>query len=132
MNPVSSGYAFDPLQGLVVVQAEVFGRRGSIVLQLALDTGATGTMINVGPLAAVGYDPSLQTERIQVTTGSGVEYAPRISVVRMKAIGHERTNFPILAHTLPPSTSIDGILGLDYLRGARLSIDFRTGFLTLT
>ena len=124
MNPVSSGYAFDPLRGLVVVQAEVFGRLGSIVLRLALDTGATGTMINVGPLAAVGYDPSLQSERIQVTTGSGVEYAP--------AIGHERTHFPVLAHTLPPSTSIDGILGLDYLRGARLSIDFRTGLLTLT
>ena len=24
----------------------------------------------------------------------------------MKAIGHERTNFPVLAHTLPPSTSV--------------------------
>ena len=90
MNPGSSGYAFDPLRGLVVVQAEVFGRLGSIVLRLALDTGATGTIINVGPLAAVGYDPSLQSERIQVTTGSGVEYAPRISVIRMKAIDREQ------------------------------------------
>lgn len=89
-------------------------------------------MINVGPLAAIGYDPSLQSRRIQVTTGSGVEYAPRISVVRLRALGHERTNFPVLAHTLPPSTSIDGVLGLDYLRGLRLTLDFRTGRLCLT
>ena len=55
-----------------------------------------------------------------------------VLVTRFGKHGHERTNFPVLAHTLPPSTSIDGILGSDYLRGARLSIDFRTGFLTLT
>lgn len=50
-------YSFNPERGLVVVHAEVFGPSGSIVLRLALDTGATGTMINVAPLTAIGYDP---------------------------------------------------------------------------
>jgi hypothetical protein len=50
---------FNPRVGLVIVRAEVFGPTGSIVLRLALDTGATSTLISVGPLAAVGYDPSL-------------------------------------------------------------------------
>ncbi len=40
-------HAFNPDRGLVVVQAEVFGPSGSVVLRLALDTGATGTLINV-------------------------------------------------------------------------------------
>ncbi len=39
-------YQFDPDTGLVIVYSEVFGPSGSIVLRLALDTGATGTMIN--------------------------------------------------------------------------------------
>lgn len=76
-------YLFNPQRGLVVVQAELFGPSGSIVIRLALDTGATGTMINVAPLTAIGSDPSLALERVQVTTGSGVEYTPRISVTKI-------------------------------------------------
>ena len=119
--------SFDPERGLIVVQAEVFGPSGSIILRLALDTGATGTMINVAPLTAVGYDPSLVPGRVQVTTGSGVEFAPRIVVAQMRAMGQERSGFPVLAHTLPPSASVDGLLGLDFLRGQTVTIDLRRG-----
>ena len=94
--------SFNPHGGLVVVQAEVFGPSGSIVLRLALDTGATGTMINVAPLTTIGYDPSLAPDRVQVTTGSGVEYAPRVSVIRIKAMGQERSHFPVFSSYTPP------------------------------
>jgi hypothetical protein len=50
---------FHPQHGLVIVQAAVEGPSGSAVLRLALDTGATGTVINVGMLVALGYDPAL-------------------------------------------------------------------------
>ncbi len=124
--------SFDPERGLVVVQAEVFGPSESIVLRLALDTGATATMINVAPLIALGYDSSSAPERIQETTGSGVEFAARLPVTRMKAMGQERGNFPVLAHTLPPSASVDGLLGLDFLRGQVIEIDFQQGKVSFT
>jgi predicted aspartyl protease len=124
-------HAFNPDRGLVVVQTEVFGPSGSMVLRLALDTGATGTLISVAPLTAIGYDASLAPERVQVTTGSGVEFAPRIIVAKVQAMGQERTGFPVLAHTLPPSASVDGLLGLDFLRGQVLRIDFRQGVISL-
>lgn len=123
--------AFDARQGLVVANAEVFGPAGSVVLRLALDTGATATMINAGPLVAIGYDPSLSPQRVQVTTGSGVEYVPQVQIARLKSLGQERMNFPILCHTLPPSASIDGLLGLDFLRGQKLVVDFREGRVSL-
>ncbi|MBV9866828.1 MAG: retropepsin-like domain-containing protein [Abitibacteriaceae bacterium] len=115
--------SFNPHQGLIIVRTEVYGPSGVAVLRLALDTGASGTMVNVGLLSAIGYDPSLAPDRVQVTTGSGVEYVPRLEVSRLKALGQERTNFPVLGHTLPPSASIDGLLGLDFVRGQVLSID---------
>jgi predicted aspartyl protease len=106
-------------------------RAASGVLQWALDTGATSTLINVGMLVAIGYDPALITERIQVTTGSGVEFAPRVVLQRVSALGQERLGFPVLGHTLPPSASVDGLLGLDFFRGLDLAIDFRAGQLRL-
>ena len=70
-------YPFNAQRGLIVLQAELFGPSGSAVLRLALDTGATATLVNVGLLVALGYDPALAPVRVQVTTGSGVEFAPQ-------------------------------------------------------
>ena len=88
-------------------------------------------MINVAPLTTIGYDPSLAPDRVQVTTGSGVEYAPRIAVTRIMAMGQERSDFPVLAHTLPPSASVDGLLGLDFLRKQIVNLDFHKGIISL-
>ena len=124
-------FSFNAQRGLIIVQTELFGPGGSIILRLALDTGATGTMINVAPLATIGYDPSLAPDRVQVTTGSGVEFAPRILISRIKALKQERNDFPVLAHTLPPTTSVDGLLGLDFFREQILNINFRKGIISL-
>ena len=125
-------FAFDPARGLIVVGAELWGPSGSCVLQLALDTGATSTLVNVGMLVAIGYDPALTADRVQVTTGSGIEFTPRVVLERVSALGQERPGFPVLAHTLPPSASVDGLLGLDFFRGLNLAIDFRAGRLKLS
>jgi predicted aspartyl protease len=124
-------FSFDPVQGLILVRAEMWGPDGSAVLRLALDTGATGTLVNVAMLVAIGYDPALASDRLQVTTGSGVEFAPRVVLDRAVALGQKRTGFPVLAHTLPPSAGVDGLLGLDFFRGQSLTIDFRRGEVTL-
>ena len=124
-------FPFDSHQGLIIVPAELWGPSGSAVLRLALDTGATGTLVNNGILVALGYDPALVPDRVQVTTGSGVEFVPRVMLDRIMALGHERAEFPVLGHTLPPSAGIDGLLGLDFFRGRRLTLDFHTGQVTL-
>ncbi len=120
-------FPFDPQQGLIIVRAELWGPSGSAVLRLALDTGATGTVVNVGMLVALGYDPALVPDRVQMTTGSGVEFAPRVALDRIMVLGQERIGFPVLSHSLPPSAGIDGLLGLDFLRRRSLTIDFHTG-----
>jgi predicted aspartyl protease len=124
-------FSFDPHRGLIILQAELTGPSGSGILQLALDTGATTTLINVAMLVAIGYDPGLSTDRVQVTTGSGVEFAPRVELQRLTALGQERYGLQVLGHTLPPSSGVDGLLGLDFFRGLRLSLDFRAGQLRL-
>jgi predicted aspartyl protease len=124
-------FRFDPEQGLIIVRAELWGPGGSGVLRLALDTGATTTVVNIAMLVAIGCDPALAPDRVQVTTGSGIEFAPRLVLNKISALGQERLEFPVLGHTLPPSAGVDGLLGLDFLRGRSLTIDFGAGHATL-
>ncbi len=113
-----------------MVFTEIWGPSSSLVFKLALDTGATDTMVSAKLLADIGYDLS-SYPIISMTTGSGIIDAPEVIVSQLAALGQTRADFSILAHTLPPTATVDGLLGLDFLRGKVLNIDFRLGKLTL-
>ena len=123
-------FSFDPAKGLIVVPTRFWGPAGDVIVRLALDTGATGTMVNWDVAILLGYDPAVQEKRIQVTTGSGVEYAPRVEVLKIEALERTRVNMPVLCHTLPQSATVDGVLGLDFLRGLRIMLDLVEGKIT--
>ena len=125
-------FGFDPSQGLIIVPVRLFGPAGDMIVRLALDTGATSTLINSQIMILLGCDPATSPDRIQVTTGSGVELCPRVTVQCLEALGKSINNFPVLPHTLPPTSQVDGLLGLDFFRGFQIIINFRNGTITIT
>ncbi len=120
-------HPFDPIRGLIVVPTRLRGPIGDTVARLALDTGATRTLVSWQVALSVGYEPATSAKRIEITTGSGVEFAPEIIVDSIEALSQIRESISIVCHTLPPSATVDGVLGLDFLRGKRLEVDFRAG-----
>ncbi len=122
---------FDPASGLIIVPTQVHGPWGWRSLRLALDTGATGTTVRTATLYVLGLDPGTSPDRVEMTTASGVEYVPVVRAPRIVALGRERSDFLVVAHTLPPSSSVDGVLGLDFFRGLEVRIDFRRGLVSL-
>ncbi len=124
-------FQFDPNAALLLVRVELVGPTGKAFLKLALDTGATRTLINPEMLTAVGYDPAQAASYTEITTGSRVERTADLFVARLAALGHEKLNLKVHAHALPSRASIDGLLGLDFFRGLNLNIDFRSGVITL-
>lgn len=125
-------FNFDPSGGLIIVAAEITGPTAVGVLRLALDTGATSSLINSALLVALGYDVALAERRVEMTTGSGIEFAAQVELMQIRALGIECELLPVLAHTLPPSAGVDGLLGLDYFSDRKLTIDFRRGQLSVT
>ena len=123
-------YPFRARQGLIIVFTTVFGPKGKTVFQLALDTGASDTMLRPSKLATIGYDFA-DAPKVEVTMGNGVVQVPDITLSRISALDQERFNFRVLAHALPPESTIDGVLGLDFMRNHLLTIDFRIGQLSL-
>ncbi len=118
---------FDPTAGLIVLPVRFHGPSGDVVARLALDTGATVSMLNWDVVIVLGYDPASVQERVQITTASGLEFVPKVIVDQAETMGIRVMPFAILCHTLPPSSTVDGLLGLDFFRGRRLILDFRAG-----
>ncbi|HKB01660.1 MAG TPA: retropepsin-like aspartic protease [Gemmataceae bacterium] len=127
-------FPFDPTQGLVIVEAKIAGPTNNVVVHLALDTGATNTFLDEALLAFAGYTPADATSQFNVLTASGTIRLLEVPVTSFMALGQTRTSFPIQAHSFPPGTGHDGVLGLlglDFLRGHVLTIDFIKGEITL-
>jgi hypothetical protein len=62
-------YQFDAKAGLILVKRKLFGPTGDSIVNLALDTGATWTLISWEVAILLGYDPAAFVERTSVTTG---------------------------------------------------------------
>ena len=116
---------FHPQHGLVIVQAVVEGPSGKCRVTAGSRDGVHRPVINVGMRVALGYDPALVPERIQSLTGSGVEFVPCVSLHTIGALARTH-ELSVLGHT-SPSTSIDGVLGLDFVRGHTLTNRFPHG-----
>ncbi len=63
--------------------------------------------------------------------GGGSVSVPRVVLNRLTVLGQHRIGFAVLSHPLPPDAGVDGLLGLDFFRGSVLTLDFRSGLMTL-
>lgn len=124
-------FPFKSDYGLIFVEARLQGKTKDVALILALDTGATGTVISAKRLNEAGYALQNFEDEIYVTTGSGVVSVPKIAIDKFMALGKTKEKFTVIAHDLPTTAGVDGVLGLDFLRGNILKIDFKQSFIEL-
>ena len=123
-------YRFDPKASLILVKSKLCGPGGDTVVNLALDTGATWTLVSWETAVLVGYDPASIRQRTPITTGSGVEYCPKLVIRGVEALGKTVKDLEVLCHTLPPTSRVDGLLGLNFLRRFNVGLNFKKGYIT--
>ena len=122
---------FDPTRRLVVIPVFLTGPAGRHEFRFAVDTGATRTSITSTALSTIGYTHPTTGPVYRVHTGNGTTTTRLVPVAEIRALGQVRSNHPVLWLSLPPAVTIDGLLGLDYFRGQRLSLDFARGRIAL-
>lgn len=123
---------FNPAAGPVIFWGKLGGPNGLVAVRLLLDTGASNTLIDAASLVTAGYGSAPSRGRAQIQMVSGLVTLPILAVLSLEALGHTRTNLLVGAHIFPPGANADGLLGLDFLRGYELNLDFRCGQITLT
>ncbi len=100
---------------LLLVYAELQGPRGRTMLRLALDTGASYTMLPPEKLVIVGYTPHTTKRTIEILTASGSEWTPLLQIASLRFLGCEVKNLDVVSHALPPTSPVEGLLGLNAL-----------------
>jgi predicted aspartyl protease len=65
-------------------------------------------------------------------TASGVETAPVIKIKRIKFLGENIDNVPVVCHDLPPKSYVVGLLGSSFLRHFKITIDYLNGILEIS
>ncbi len=128
------GYvSFNPTGELIVLRLTVgdINANNFRNLIVALDTGSSNTSIPTRIASDLGYDLSNPKQVILLTTGSGIVPAKIITARKLTAIGESIENIDVVCHDLPFGSTIDGVLGLDFLSHFNLNISFSTGTIEL-
>jgi predicted aspartyl protease len=99
---------------------------------MVLDTGATTSIIPPKVGVAIGCDPSQSTQRISIITASGLEYLPVVRIPLVVCLGHRVRFLPMACHDLPPESTVDGLLGLDFLSSVPAFQEFEKAIRLLT
>jgi len=93
---------YDPSVTSIVVDLllEAAEGKSSLLIPVALDTGASLTIVANDIMAQLGYDPANPAlDRQRIVMGSGIEYAPRTTVRSATAIGQKSPTWKSCATT---------------------------------
>lgn len=105
----------------------IIGKIDGYEVRLALDTGASDTVIDFTALMIAGYRKQDSLSTIELETGKGNVFADLFEVASFDVLGIERNNFSLCSYDFLANsvlTDIDGVLGIDFLMDRKICIDF--------
>jgi len=109
----------------------IHGPRKTHEFGFALDTGSNRTTLRPHLMRMLGFDLTnpVRLDRFRSVTGGG--QAGAFVAPQVTALGVTHTDFMLHAQKLSAGLTIDGLLGLDFLRGRVLTLDFVRGRIAL-
>jgi len=124
-------FEFDSALPIIVVEVELEGAKVTERVRMALDTGATYTMIPWEVARALGLNPEVSMKRVDIITASGSERVPLVNLKLLALFDKKVEDLEVAVHDLPSRSYVDGLLGLNFLRNFRISMDFGRGILEI-
>lgn len=110
---------------IISLYAQIIGPKAKRTIKLALDTGASITMIPPEKIIVTGHKiPTSQEKMIKIFTASGIEYVPIVSISALTCMGITVKNIDVVCHNLPSESPVEGLLGLNFLIHLPVFIEF--------
>ena len=115
---------------LILVNADAASERAT----LALDTGATHTVIDLTILLMAGYTLNDVIKTVPMETAKGAIDAYVFNISKLTCLGVTWTSKEVCSYDFLANnvlTTIDGVLGLDFFERCSLGIDFVDNTITV-
>ncbi len=103
----------------------------SAVVNLCFDTGASTVIIRNKVLESIGFDLTAVREKATFGDASTSHIVPVITLKSLTLGGERIEDIQALAYTIPEEHGIDGVIGLNFLRHSKITLDFEQGILLL-
>ena len=123
--------SFDKKAALIVVPVTIKTEKKVWEFRFAVDTGATISLISASVMERLGYTKADSLRTTYTLTASKTESVNEYSIDNIMAIGLTRRNFKVISRSLPAGLGIDGLLGLNFFKDRRLTIDFKLSEIAL-
>jgi len=123
-----SGVKIDAVAPIIILEVSL--GKDNYRIDMALDTGASYVMLPWHVAEYLGYD-ILSKKRERIVTASGTEIVPVINIDEMTVANANARNVEAVCHDMPPESSIQGLIGLSFLRNFKVLIDFKKGYLSI-
>jgi clan AA aspartic protease (TIGR02281 family) len=100
------------------------------LMSVAVDTGASVTMLSDQILSRLGYTKN--TSYGTITTASGSEQVFKHVIPKIRLGEVELTEVEVYAHNFPYESSVDGVLGMNVLAKFNFTVNFDKNLLILS
>jgi len=124
-------FRFSPDLPVIRVEATLVGPKNFYDVSLILDTGASRSVINAAVLGYIGCAPTTFSRFVMISSATDSIRVPIVKIPRFLCLGVMLDDFEVIAHTIPSPPAFVGLLGIDFLRGREITINFRRGVIKL-
>ena len=118
-------------ENLVIVEA----RANNYKVRLALDTGASNTVIDLTPLLLAGCEMNQIIRNELYETAKGNLEAHVFKLDKLSALGEVCYDFEVSSYDFLGNgvlADIEGVLGLDFFQNKKVCIDFKKSVITIS
>ena len=115
----------------IVLDGLISGPEGEHMVQFLLDTGASITMVPSKVLEKIGSMDNVIEDSISIKTASGTVHVNIVKVGRIEILGEIVEGIEVACYDIPPQTRVEALLGLNFLKHFKMTLDFPNGKLRL-
>jgi len=121
---------------LIMLFVRIKGSKGTREVRAVIDTGSVYSIISVQDARRLGYeawgDPEADADpSTTAITKSDIFSTDEIVLEEVSVDGLVAKNVTALTYELPTLGRVEAILGLNYLKNFKTTIDFEKGYLTI-
>ena len=107
-------FKFNASAGVILCPARIASADQSTFVKMAVDTGASITMIPQEHALAVGLNPDQSKRTKEIATANGKILVPVITIPVFECMGVRIHRMDVICHNLPVG-AVEGLLGLNFL-----------------